>query len=98
MRPGIELVFSWVLVEFVIAEPQQEIWINILFLFYFIFCFLGLHPWYMEVPRLGVESELQLPSYTTATAMWDLSHFCDLYHSSRQWQILNPLSEARDRT
>ena len=23
----------------------------------------------MEVPRLGVESELQLPAYTTATAM-----------------------------
>ena len=22
------------------------------------FVFLGLHPWYMEVPRLGVESEL----------------------------------------
>ena len=27
----------------------------------------------MEVPRLGVKSELQLPAYTTATAMWDLS-------------------------
>ena len=25
----------------------------------------------MEVPRLGVESELQLPAYTTAIAMWD---------------------------
>ena len=22
------------------------------------FCFLGLHPWHMEVPRLGVELEL----------------------------------------
>ena len=31
------------------------------------------------------------------TAMSDLSHVCDLYHSSRQHQILNPLSEARDR-
>ena len=27
----------------------------------------------MEVPRLGVESELQLPAYATATAMPDLS-------------------------
>ena len=26
------------------------------------------------------------------------SHTCDLHHSSRQHQILNPLSEARDRT
>ena len=31
----------------------------------------------MEVPRLGVESELQLPAYTTATATQDLSRACD---------------------
>ena len=24
----------------------------------FFFVFLGLHPWFMEVPRLGVQSEL----------------------------------------
>ena len=52
----------------------------------------------MEVPRLGVESELQLPVYTTDTATQDPSHICGLYHSSRQCQSLNPLSEARDRT
>ena len=52
----------------------------------------------MEVPRLGVERELQLPAYTTATAMPDLSHVCDLHHSSGQHQILNPLSKARDQT
>ena len=28
----------------------------------------------MEVPRLGIESEVQLPAYTTATATWDLSY------------------------
>ena len=59
------------------------------FLYLFIF-FLGLHPWHMEVPRLGLQSELQLPAYTAATASLDLSH------SSWQHQILNPLSEARD--
>ena len=32
----------------------------------------------MEVPRLGVESELQLPAYTTATAMPDPSNVWDL--------------------
>ena len=32
----------------------------------------------MEVPRLGVKSELQLPAYTTATAMWDPGHIFDL--------------------
>ena len=52
----------------------------------------------MEALRLGVESELQLPTYTTATATQDLSHICDLHHSTRQCQIFNPLSEARDRT
>ena len=52
----------------------------------------------MEVPRLGVELELQLPAYPTATAMPDQSHVCNLHHSSLQRQILNPLSEARDQT
>ena len=52
----------------------------------------------MEVPRLRVELELQLLAYTTATATQDLSHVCDLPHSSWQHQILNPRSEARDRT
>ena len=52
----------------------------------------------MEVPRLGVELELQLLTYTTATATSDLSPICDLTHRSWQRQILNPLSEARDQT
>ena len=41
------------------------------FVFVFVFCFLGPYPQHMEVPRLGVESELQLPSCTTATVMPD---------------------------
>ena len=54
----------------------------------------------MEVPRLGVELELQLPAYATATAiaMQDPSHVCNLYHCLQQHQIRNPLSEARDQT
>ena len=63
----------------------------------FIFCFLGLHPWHMEVPRLGVKSELQLPAYATATATLDPSHFYDLHHGSQQRRILNPLIKARYR-
>ena len=42
----------------------------------FVLCvciFLGLHPWHMEVPRLGVESELCLLAYATAPGTWDLS-------------------------
>ena len=52
----------------------------------------------MEVSGLGVQSELQLRVYTTATAVQDPSHILDLHHSSQQCWILNPLSEARNRT
>ena len=52
----------------------------------------------MEVPRLGVESELQLPVYTTVTAMQDPSHICNLHRRLQQRRMLNPLSEARDQT
>ena len=48
----------------------------------------------MEVPRLGVESELQLPAYTTATATPDPSCICDLCCSLWPCWILNPLSKA----
>ena len=65
--------------------------------FFFFFVFLGLHLQHIEI-QIPVELEQQLPTYTTATAMGDPSHVCDLHHSSRQRQILNPLSEAGDRT
>ena len=55
---------------------------------------LRLYLQHMEVPRLGVELELQLQAYTTATVMQDLSHISNLHHSSWQCQILNPLSEV----
>ena len=60
------------------------------------FFFSGLHPQHMEVPRLGVELELWPLAFATATQ--NPSHICDLFHSSRQHRILNPPSEARDRT
>ena len=52
----------------------------------------------MEVLKLRVESELQLSAYVTATEMWDLSCVCNLYHSSQQCRIPDPLREARDQT
>ena len=55
------------------------------------FCFLGLHLRHMEVPRLGVKSELQLPACTTATAMADPSHRLQLC-------LILSLSKAWDRT
>ena len=43
-----------------------------------LFCLLRDAPVAMGVPRLGVQSELVLPAYTTATAMSDLSCVCKL--------------------
>ena len=43
----------------------------------------------MEVPRLGVESELQLAAYSNVGS----ELFYNLHHS-----FLNPLSKARDGT
>ena len=47
------------------------------FFFFFQCC-----TWHMEVPRTGVESELQLPATATATATRDPSCICRLHHSS----------------
>ena len=66
--------------------------------FFVCFFFLGPHLLHMEVPRLGVEWELQLSATATATATQDPSHICDLYHRSQWLWILNPPSEARDQT
>ena len=44
----------------------------------------------------GVQLELQQSAYTTATGTSDLSCIYDPHHSSRQHQMANPLSEARD--
>ena len=44
--------------------------------------------WHMEIPRLGVEPELQLPAYATATATLDLSCTCELRCSFPQHRYL----------
>ena len=88
-----------------IASRTASLYYFILFfiLFYFIsfhfisfFCFLGPDPRHKEVPRLGIESELQLLVYTTVTATPDPNYICDLHHSSGQCRIPDPLSKARD--
>ena len=77
-----------------ILIPQNKYMIR----FQAFFFFLGLHLRHMGVPRLGVESQLQLPTYTTATAMQNPSCICDLHHNSWLCQILNPQSAATDQT
>ena len=66
-----------------------------LFFILFYFHFLGLPLWHMEVPRLGVKSEMYLPAYTTVTAMQGPRCVFILHHSSQQHWILDPVSEAR---
>ena len=66
--------------------------------FFFFLSFPWPHPRHVQVLRLGVKLELQLPAYTRVTAMPDPSCFFDLHHSSPQRRILNPLSKAGDRT
>ena len=68
------------------------------FFFFFFLVFSGLHQRHMEIPRLGVESELCPLAYATATATPDPRHLCDLHHTSPQCWILKQVSGARDRT
>ena len=68
----------------------------LVFPLYYLFIYFSFYLRHIDVPGLGVESELQLPAYTTATATADLSSICDLHHSLGQRQILNSLIEARE--
>ena len=52
----------------------------------------------MEIPRQGMELELQLPAYIIGTETPGLRHICDLHHYWQQNQILNPWSGTKDRT
>ena len=82
----------------VIGTPPSEPFPFLFFPFLFLIVFLRPHQRHTEVPRLGVKSELQLLAYDIATATQDPSHICNLYHSSLQCPILNPLREAWDGT
>ena len=49
-----------------------------MYLYIYLFvCFLVPQLQHMEVPRLGVKSEPQLPAYTTAMAIPDMSYISD---------------------
>ena len=66
--------------------------------FFFVFC-----PFRAALTAYGGSQargliEAVAQAYTRATAMPDLSHVCDVHHSSQQCRILNPSSKARDQT
>ena len=54
------------------GEPARLVTVCI-----YIYFFLGPHLWHMEIPRLGVELELQQQAYTTAIVTRDPSRICD---------------------
>jgi len=60
---------------------------------FFFLCFFGLH--LQHVPRLGVQSELQLPATATATATQDPNCVCNLNHNSRAIPAAYRSSPAR---
>ena len=63
-----------------------------IFFFSFFFFGRGAHRQHMEVPRLGVESELQLSAYPTATTKSYPSHSCKPCCMLRQRPILKQLT------
>ena len=81
-----------------ISVMKTQMFLSFSFLLANLYSFLFLRPQlqHVEVPQLGVELQLQLLAYATATATPDLSHIFDLCCSLWPHQILNPLSEARD--
>ena len=77
-------------------------WFCFCFLFFVLFCFVFLLfrttlAAYRSSQARG-QLELQPLAYATATRIWNLSHVCNLHHSSWQPRILNPLSKTRDQT
>ena len=68
-----------------------------LFICLFIFVFSRAAPPAYGGSQARIQLELQPPGYAKATATQDPSRVCVLHHSSQQHQILNSLSEARDR-
>ena len=68
------------------------------FLFFFFFGLLRAAPVaYRDSQARGQIGALAVGLHTVILTP-DLSHVCDLHHSSQQHRILNPLSEARDQT
>ena len=63
-------ISSWSSTCVVSSSPSD--WNTFFFFFFFLaFVLLRQHQRHMEVPRLGVQSELLLPAYARATAMPD---------------------------
>ena len=69
--------------------------------FFFLFCFLGPHPWHMEVPRIGVESKLNrscsCQPMPQAQQLGIQAVSVTYATAPSNARFSNPLSEARDQ-
>ena len=70
----------------------------VFFFLFFCFCFFFFFFRATPVAYGGSQAKDLIGATATATVTWDLSRVYDPHHSSWQCQILNPLSEARNRT
>ena len=110
MAAAVVVVVFVVVCLFLMAAPTAQPWkflgqgLNlssslsrrspILFFVFVFVCFFRVEP----VAHGGSRARGQIRDVATTTARPDPSLVCDLHHSSRPCRILNPLSEARDRT
>ena len=62
-------------------ERRGLLFEHLLLFFFFFLVFLGPYPQHMEVPKLGVKSELEPLAYVIATAMPYPNLICDLHCS-----------------
>ena len=70
--------------------------------FLFLFCLYFAISWATPAAYGGSQARGRIGAVATSLhqshSNQDLSRVCNLHHSSRQRQIVNPLSKARDRT
>ena len=64
---------SWYRKNWECQRSSKSKWFLSFLFFFFFFALLGPHVWHVEVPGLGLESEMQLLGSTTATATQDLA-------------------------
>ena len=78
-------------------HPWQHL-LSLAFFFFFFFFFFRTTPAAYRDSQARGWIRAAAAGYATATATQDPSRVCDPHPSLRQCRILNPLSEARDRT
>ena len=72
--------YKWI-EGFVVGVTWSDSIFVVVVVVFVLFLYFMAAPSTYEVPRLGVESKLQLPAYSIAAAMWDPSCVFNLRHS-----------------